>query len=55
MASQCRKEFSKIFHLDKPEDEIKRIGHRINFSRLHKRDTVEMAVEELETLEVKIE
>ena len=53
MAENSRREFTKLFHKDKSEDEIIQSGHRINFSKVNKRSDVEDAVKTLETLNVK--
>jgi serine/threonine protein kinase len=53
MADNCRTEFKKIFQ-EKPDLEIEKSGHRVNFHKLKKREDVEAAVKSLETLDVKL-
>ena len=52
MAGNCRKEFTKIFHKEKSEEELEKMKNRLNFSRLSKRSEVEAAVKSLDTLDV---
>jgi hypothetical protein len=50
MAKKSRKEFQRIFDL---EEEDTNAEQRIDFNKLQKRKTIEKAVKELETLDVK--
>lgn len=51
MGDNCKSEFKKLF-TEKPDPEIEKSGHRVNFNKLKKRESVEEAVESLDTLDV---
>jgi hypothetical protein len=51
MADKCKSEFKKLFN-EKPDPEIEKSGHRVNFNKLKKKESVEEAVKSLDTFDV---